>query len=398
MEERSRPLKLFMILIALESLAANLAHPVTPTLLQNLAMPNYMFGVAFAGMAITNFLFSPFWGKMSDYFSLHSCMLFCLVGYACGQFLFMMAKTQVTVLLARMVSGMFTGGARVISMIYVVEYTHGKKQGQNLTIMSTLIAVFATFGFLVGGMLGEISINAVFLAQIIMLASIGVGYFLIMRHTKDAKKATIQNARVLIKEANPFSAFFAIKPYLTATLVIFFGATLFANIGLNAYDQCFNYYLKDQFGFSPAYNGVIKAIVGVVSLISNFTICMWILRKTKVLIPTAYVLLGCGISNAVMIFMPTLGLFLGMAILLFACTAIFQPLLQDIASRQSNEKNRGVVLGFFNAMRSLGMVIGALVAGFLYDFGPKLPFWMACAAFLVATGLMFLYAKKKKTA
>ena len=55
-------LLLYYIVVAIESLAANLAHPITPTLIHNLNLPDYMFGLMFAGMSVTNFLFSPFWG------------------------------------------------------------------------------------------------------------------------------------------------------------------------------------------------------------------------------------------------------------------------------------------------------------------------------------------------
>ena len=56
-------LQLFFFAVALESLAANFAHPITPTLIQNLQLPDYSFGMLYAGMAFTNFLFSPFWAK-----------------------------------------------------------------------------------------------------------------------------------------------------------------------------------------------------------------------------------------------------------------------------------------------------------------------------------------------
>ena len=54
---------LFFVLVALENLAANFAHPITPTLIKELALPDYSFGVLYAGMAFTNFLFSPMWAK-----------------------------------------------------------------------------------------------------------------------------------------------------------------------------------------------------------------------------------------------------------------------------------------------------------------------------------------------
>ena len=82
---------LYYIFVALYALAANLAHPITPTLIQNLAMPDYMFGLMFAGMSITNFLFSPFWGKLADYLQSRSILLVCCIGYGLGQLFFWQA-------------------------------------------------------------------------------------------------------------------------------------------------------------------------------------------------------------------------------------------------------------------------------------------------------------------
>ena len=54
---------LFFVAMTLFNLAANFAHPVTPTLIQDLRLPDYMFGLMLAAMQISNFLFSPFWGR-----------------------------------------------------------------------------------------------------------------------------------------------------------------------------------------------------------------------------------------------------------------------------------------------------------------------------------------------
>ena len=42
----------FFILVAMESMAANFAHPITPTLIQQLQLPDYSFGLLYAGMAL----------------------------------------------------------------------------------------------------------------------------------------------------------------------------------------------------------------------------------------------------------------------------------------------------------------------------------------------------------
>ena len=74
-------LQLFFFAVALESLAANFAHPITPTLIQNLQLPDYSFGMLYAGMAFTNFLFSPFWAKQVTRMGSRRVLGICCVGY-----------------------------------------------------------------------------------------------------------------------------------------------------------------------------------------------------------------------------------------------------------------------------------------------------------------------------
>ena len=59
------------------SLSANYAHPVTPTIIQDLGLNDYMFGLALATMMIANFLFSPFWGKINLYISSRRSLCIC---------------------------------------------------------------------------------------------------------------------------------------------------------------------------------------------------------------------------------------------------------------------------------------------------------------------------------
>ena len=44
-------------------------------------------------------------------------------------------------------------------------------------------------------------------------------------------------------------------------------------------------------------------------------------------------------------------------------------------------------MGFYQAVRAIGGVIGALMAGMLYGLDPKVPFIFACAGFAILGGL-----------
>ena len=87
-----KSMMIFFFLSIFQNIANNLAHPVTPTLIKNLNLGNYMFGVAYAAMAFGQFLFSPFWGKMTKVIGERKQMTIGVLGYALGQFMFMIAK------------------------------------------------------------------------------------------------------------------------------------------------------------------------------------------------------------------------------------------------------------------------------------------------------------------
>ena len=100
----------FFCAMVLFNLAANFAHPVTPTIIQDLALHDYMFGVALAMMQLANFIMSPFWGKMNGYFSSRRTLLICCCGYGVAQLWFAFAETEAMIICARLFAGAFVGG------------------------------------------------------------------------------------------------------------------------------------------------------------------------------------------------------------------------------------------------------------------------------------------------
>ena len=85
---KKNKLMAYFCVIVLFYLAANFAHPVTPTLIVERGLDSSMFGVALAAMMFVNFLFSPFWGKLCGYIPTKRIMLICGIGYAVGQGIF----------------------------------------------------------------------------------------------------------------------------------------------------------------------------------------------------------------------------------------------------------------------------------------------------------------------
>lgn len=387
----------FFIATTLFNLSSNYAHPVTPTIIQNLGLHDYMFGLALAAMMTANFLFSPFWGKMNLYISSGRSLCICCIGYGLAQLGFACSTTELTVLLFRLLAGVFVGGIFVGLLTYVVNVAKPEDQGKYLTISATINAVAGAFGYLIGGVIGEYSIRATFVTQSLSLCLAGVMFLLICEN--DATVTGKPNAKELLVTANPLQAFFDGKYFMNVGFALLFLLCALVNFANTGFDQAFNYYLKDQLSLTSSYNGIIKAAVGMVTFLFNTTLCVWIIRKTHRPLSLTVLVCVCTLSAVCTLLSPKIWLFIFSSVLVYAGYSVSIPVLQSIVADQADPAQKNLVMGFYNAAKSLGSVIGSLTAGFIYALHAKLPF--ACVSLVygicivVAFGYL-IFCKRSK--
>ncbi len=71
-----------------------------------------------------------------------------------------------------------------------------------------------------------------------------------------------------------------------------------------------------------------------------------------------------------------------------------QPIYQSMISKHAKD-NAGEIMGIQNSARSVGMVFGSLLAGFLYGYGSKLPFLVGSFTAIIA--LLILVRELKRS-
>ena len=71
--------------------------------------------------------------------------------------------------------------------------------------------------------------------------------------------------------------------------------------------------------------------------------------------------------------------------------------MQNRAAVLGEGENSNLVMGAFNAVKSFGSIFGAALAGFLYEWNPKMPFVFGLCAFALAATMAFLMTKAEKT-
>ena len=383
MKKDNGRLPFFFAVMFVFNMAANFVHPVTPAIIVELELNDYMFGLALAAMMAFNFLFSPLWGKVAGFLSSKKVILVSGIGYAIGQLFFGIARTEIQFLLARMFAGIFVGGCYVAFLTYTVNCSSEETRGRNLAINATLSSVSGAFGYFVGGMVGELNIFYPVWLQAATLASTSILIFLGCRNDQQGKMPR-WTGRQLIRECNPFSAIAQCRHFMTPALLYLLLAFGLSNLGYIAFEQCFNFCLRDQFNLSSGYNGIIKAALGVIAMIANSTLCMWILRRKHVSPWIAAVMGVCTAAMLGVIFTNSLIPFVVVNVLFFAFYFITTPLMQNRAAALGAGPQSNLVMGSVNAVKSFGSIFGSALAGFLYEWSPKMPFVFGCAAFAVA--------------
>lgn len=381
----------FIILIILWNLAASYAHPVTPTFFKTLHLSDAMFGYAFAAMALGMFLSSPFWGQMTKMINSKTALAFGGVGYGLTQLMFSLSHTTFMILFARLLAGLSCGAFFVGSLTYVANMSNEKERGANLTLNATIQTISDAIGYFIGGMLGEFGVQVSFRVQIIQLIIAGVLFFILL----DRDVETHISGKTLLKSSNPFKAFLSAKEFMTVSFAILFGMTTLVFLGYTCLDQSFNYYLKDVFAFTSKYNGAFKGIVGMVSLILNMSIGLYLLHHTNIRRSNLVLLLVAALTLSSLFFVRHALHLMIMVIIFDGLYALCVPIEQNLITNRADPDTRNLVLGFYQSTKSLGMILGAYFAGSLYAYYKKGPFLLSFIVLLGAFVLSVIYMRRR---
>ncbi len=386
----------FFCIQACFSMAASFAHPVTPTLIIERHLDSSMFGVALATMMTVNFLFAPFWGKMCNYLPTKTIMLIGAIGYSIGQSIFGAATSEAMIMGGRAFAGIFTSASFIAFSNYVVNTSRGSGTGSKLTILLTIQNVSGAMGYFIGGMLGLISVEAAFTAQVLVLATCGVLYFIFCKD--DTEDKIKPDHRLTFAEANPFAAFLDIRKFITPSLAMVFAMVAICAIGQNSYEQVFNYYIKDYFGMSSAYNGIFKAVIAFGGMLINSTLCMYLVKKTNTNKTFIWIVIANTIPVALaLLFFESLWPFAACDIAFFIINTARLPLMQNLCAQRATPQTSNSIMGFYQAMNSLGGIFGAAFAGLIYDTNSHVPFILCFCAFVIGSliGLKYVSEYKK---
>lgn len=358
--------------------AFNMAHPVTPKLINENGFPSYMFGVFFALMAVANYVMSPVWGSLSDQKGRKKFLILGVIGYGLSQWGFGLSHQILPIMIFRLVGGTFSICYITTALAYLTDLTSPKERMRYLSYYTATLSLGASIGSLLGGFIGQNNYQYTFLAQgsfCFVLALVLIP-FIYQKATKSEKHEKIV---VYLEHLKPRRTTLDYHSAIGILIVVM----ALINMTTTSYNSTINYYIESVLNMPSTVNGLVLAIAGVIGLIMNVFIGPWLSTKVveKTLIRYTTCLTGIFLIIASLVSSMVVALLCLVGFV--AVSALVMPIQQSMVSKLA-DKDYGTVMGVQGSAKALGMVIGSLVSGFIFGIGPKLPFVFAGIASILA--------------
>ena len=383
---KKRSVTSLLILALLIQLVLNMAHPVTPVLIRSLGLPSIMFGIFFASMSLGNFFFSPIWGGLSDSKGRIKFLVLGLFGYGVSQLGFGFVSNPFFIVVFRILGGAFVTSYLTVSLAYLTDITTKENRLKVMSYYSGATTIGSALGSLLGGVLGNTNYKVTFFWQFILATILSIALYFMLEETVDKKdiKANIK--------LNTLS-FSKYKGLLNKNLIVIMILIMMFYFSATSYNSSINYYIESILNLPPTFNGVFLSIAGIVGFLANIILTPIIGKKFTKEISFKYITLILSLSMILVGLSKNLVIFFLAIILFVAVSSIYVPIQQNIVSTLAKE-NYGTLMGLQNSAKAVGMVIGSLFAGAIFDFGAKLPF--IASAIMLFIGFIILVKVKIK--
>jgi len=376
------PIYLVLLTVFIDLLGFGIIIPLLPFYAQHFGAAPTVIGLLSSSYSFMQFLFVPFWGRLSDRIGRRPIILMSVTGSFISYLIFGFADSLTVLFVSRMLAG-FMGANISTAQAYVADTTSFDERAKYMGLIGAAFGVGFMLGPFIGGVMSKISYGTPgFFASGLSLANAVLAYFLLPESLKD-KSTQARKLRLLNIAA--IREVFRRKGIGDLVLVFFFYTMAFSILYV-----AFPLFSEKVLNYDAARNGYFFAYVGMIGIIIQGGVIGRLARKfgERSLVMTGLVsflssLLLVPITHE----LPTLMI---AATLLAVGSAFITPSLTSLISKYAGTGEQGSTLGVSQSFSSLGRVIGPFLGGFIIGTaGIAWPFYTGSVMLLVALVLAF---------
>ncbi len=332
--------------------------------------------------AITQFVFAPVIGNLSDRYGRRPVLLASLTGFGIDYLFLALAPTYGWLFLGRIIAGV-TGASFTTASAYIADISTAETRAKNFGMIGAAFGLGFVIGPALGGLLAGLGIRAPFYAAALLcLLNALYGYFVLPESLSKENRRSFQ-----WKRANPFGSLQLLRRYpAVGGLAISF---FLLYLAVQSVQGNWNFFTIYQFDWSEKMVGISLAVVGLlVGAVQG--------GLTRVINPR--------LGNEKSIYVGLLLYTLGLALFAFATEGwmmfaflvpyclggISGPAIQSILAGHVPPSEQGELQGALTSLMSLTTIIGPpLMNNLFYHFTkPGVGIHFPGVAFLVGAVLM----------
>ena len=371
------------ITVFLDTVGFGVIVPVLPQFLVligdvSLSDASALSGYLIFGYAVTNFMFAPMLGNLSDAYGRKPLLVMSLFVYGGAYLLSGFATALWMLFLGRLLTGI-TSATYAIANALIADVSTPEDKTQNFGLLGVAFGLGFIVGPALGGIIGAWDLRAPFFIAA-ALAFINTLYGLIFFRETLAP----ENRRPFeLKRASPWGALTQLRKYpLLIGLVI---AVFLNNIGHHIWPSNWNFYTIEKFAWTPLDVGLSMAFVGVMSVIVQGGLLRIVIPKFG---PVRCAYFGVTATILAFVGVATAG---SSAALYFWCGVsslggLAGPSVNSILSNQVAADSQGELQGIMASVSSVAMIVGPLLLTqtFTYFTSDSAPLYLPGSAFWVA--------------
>ena len=349
--------------------------------------------LAMAAYSLGQFVGAPLWGKLSDRYGRRPILIFSLLG-AMASYIILAHATDIWVLgIARLVGGLMAGNIAA-AFAYVGDITSPEDRPAAMGMIGAAFGLGFIFGPAIGGLiagnnpdLADFAIIGYASAAITGIAALAA--MALLPESLPPERRNQARAAAALTTGDVLRDKPIIWALMALTLLVIGSAALM--------ESTFAFFTYDVFGWGPLHVGLSFAAIGLISAGLQGGAAGPLARRfgsaNVAIAGVAAHATGLGLFAVAGTEAVAIAGLVAMAVGL----GLFNPAFQTLASDQTSDADRGLVMGLTQGASSLGRVIGPAVAGSIYvGIGIHAPFAIGAGVMLLALATAFIVAAKGK--
>lgn len=361
--------------------------PIMPEYLGTFGVAGQALGFIIAAFSLSQFIFSPLAGDLSDKHGRKNLVIIGLVIYGFSQLAFGLSTQLWMLYVARFFSGL--GAAFIIppTMAFVADITSVKDRGKGMGLLGASMSLGFMIGPAIGGFLSKVSLEFPFyfgtvtalIAAVISLIALPNPAPVIKKESTPIKKA--ENLVQQLKRS-------AATPYFVMFIV-----TFVFSFGLANFQSTISLYVDHKYNYTPSQIAIIITVGGFVGVIAQTFIVNKLFKLYGEMRVILVNLVIAAIAMLGIIFVHTFVTILLVATVFFTATSLLRPAVNTLVSKLAGSE-QGFAAGMVTAYMSLGNMIGPALAGILFDINMVYPYIIGTIVLFVCFTIAFLWSKR----